>query len=178
MFALSLVLLYPCWILYPWCNNFSVLASVECWTCKWYFALILLACMSGCSFIVWMIIVVTIYSDCSCLVKPCFIVIFIIAWSHIAWLHCACSIYISRFLLTMNFLCYFFRKTCLYGSRASQNLELGVSEFWQLFRTHILSLEFILGFFHGITKGEDCKVEFIQSCIGFIPCQIYLHFNN
>ena len=110
MFALSLVLLYPCWILYPWCNNFSVLALIECWTCKWYFALNLLACMSGCSFIVWMIIMVTIYSDCSCLVEPCFIVIFIIAWSHIAWLHCACSIYISRFLLTMNFLCYCFQE--------------------------------------------------------------------
>ena len=105
MFALSLVLLCPCWILYPWCNNFSVLALIECWTCKWYFALILLACMFGCSFIVWMIIVVTIYSDCSCLVKQCFIVIFIIAW-----LHCACSICISRFLLTMNFLCYCFKE--------------------------------------------------------------------
>ena len=65
-FALSLVLLCPCCILYPWCDNFSVLASVKCWTCKWYFALSLLACMSKCSFIVWMIIMVTIYSDCSC----------------------------------------------------------------------------------------------------------------
>ena len=96
-------LLCPCWILYPWCNNFSVLASVKCWTCKWYFELSLLACMFGCSFNVWMIIMVTIYSNCSCLVKPRFIVIFIIAWSH-----CACSICISRFLLTMNFLCYWF----------------------------------------------------------------------
>ena len=173
MFALSLVHLCPCWILYPWCINFSVLALIKCWTCKWYFALSLLACMSRCSFIMWMIIVVTIYSDCSCLVKPCFIVIFIIAW-----LNCACSICISRFLLTMNFLCYFFRKTCLYGSRASQNLELGVSEFWQLFPTHILSLEFVLGFCHKIAKGGDCKVEFIQPCVGFIPCQICLYFSN
>ena len=47
-----------------------------------------------------------------------------------------------------------------------------VSEFWQLFPTHILSLESVLGFTHGIVKGGDCKVEFIQSCIGFIPCQI------
>ena len=105
MFALSLVLLCPYWILYPWCNNFSVLASVECCTCKWYIALILLACMFGCSFIVWMIIKATIYSDCSCLVKPCFIVIFIIAWSHYA-----CSICISRFLLTKIFLCYCFQE--------------------------------------------------------------------
>ena len=35
--------------------------------------------------------------------------------------------------------------------------------FVQLFLTHMLSLEFFLGFFHGIAKGEDCKVEFIQS---------------
>ena len=40
-------------------------------------------------------------------------------------------------------------------------LELGVSEFWQLFATHILSLESILGFCLGIAKGGDCKVEFI-----------------
>ena len=35
----------------------------------------------------------------------------------------------------------------------------------QLFSTHILSLEFVLGFCHGIVKGGDCKVEFNQpSC--------------
>ena len=88
-------------MLYPWCNCFSGVASVECWTCKWYFALNLLACMCRCSFTVWMFIVVTIYSDYSCLVKPCLIVIFILAWSH-----CACFIYISRFLLTRNHLWY------------------------------------------------------------------------
>ena len=37
--------------------------------------------------------------------------------------------------------------------------------FVQLFLTHILSLEFVLGFCHGIAKGGDCKVEFYQpSC--------------
>ena len=41
------------------------------------------------------------------------------------------------------------------------DLELGVSEFWQLFPTHILSLEFVLGFCLGIAKGGDCKVGFI-----------------
>ena len=61
-------------------------------------------------------------------------------------------------------------KTCSYGSRASHNLELGVSEFWQLFPTHILSLEFVLGFCHGIAKMGDCKVEFIQPYVHFIPC--------
>ena len=35
----------------------------------------------------------------------------------------------------------------------------------QLFITHMLSLESILGFCHGIAKGGDCKVEFNQpSC--------------
>ena len=35
----------------------------------------------------------------------------------------------------------------------------------QLFSTHMLSLEFVLGFYHGIAKGGDCKVEFYQpSC--------------
>ena len=37
--------------------------------------------------------------------------------------------------------------------------------FVQLFPTHALSLEFVLGFCHGIAKGGDCKVEFNQpSC--------------
>ena len=35
--------------------------------------------------------------------------------------------------------------------------------FVQLFSTHMLSLEFILGFCHGIAEEGDCKVEFIQS---------------
>ena len=105
MFGLSLVHLCPCWILYPWCNYLSVFVSIEYSTCKWYFALSLLACMSGCWFIVWMIIVVTICSDRSYLVKPCLIVIF-----SIAWLHCACSKCISRFLLTMIILWYCFQE--------------------------------------------------------------------
>ena len=29
----------------------------------------------------------------------------------------------------------------------------------QLFPTHMLSLESVLGFCHGIAKGGDCKVE-------------------
>ena len=37
--------------------------------------------------------------------------------------------------------------------------------FVQLFPTHLLSLESVLGFCHGIAKGGDCKVEFNQpSC--------------
>ena len=34
--------------------------------------------------------------------------------------------------------------------------------FVQLFPTHMLSLESVLGFCHGIVKGGDCKVEFNQ----------------
>ena len=37
--------------------------------------------------------------------------------------------------------------------------------FVQLFPAHILSLEFVLEFCHGMAKGGDCKVEFYQpSC--------------
>ena len=67
----------------------------------------------------------------------------------------------------------FSRNTCSYGSRVSWFLELGVSEFWKLSPTHMLSLEFVLGFCHGIAKGGYCKVEIIQSCVGFIPYQIF-----
>ena len=34
--------------------------------------------------------------------------------------------------------------------------------FVQLFPAHMLSLESVLGFCHGIAKGGDCKVDFIQ----------------
>ena len=34
--------------------------------------------------------------------------------------------------------------------------------FVQLFPTHMLSLKSVLGFCHGIAKGGDSKVEFIQ----------------
>ena len=47
-----------------------------------------------------------------------------------------------------------------------------MSEFSQLFLSHMLSLESILGFCHGTAKGGDYKVIFFQSCVGFIPCQI------
>ena len=104
-FSLSTPLLCPLLDFISLMQFPCVVALVECWTCKWYFALNLLACMSGCSFLVWMIIAITIYSDCSCLVKPCFIAIFFTTWSH-----CACSICISRFLLTMIILCYCFQE--------------------------------------------------------------------
>ena len=52
--------------------------------------------------------------------------------------------------------------SCSYVSRAIQILELGVMSCVQVFPTHMLSLEFVLGFCHGIVKGGDCKVEFNQ----------------
>ena len=41
----------------------------------------------------------------------------------------------------------------------------------QLFLTHMLSLESVLGFCHRVAKGGDCKVEFNQpSCwLYFVP---------
>ena len=101
-----------------------VVVLIECWTCKWYFALSLLACIFGCSFLVWMSIVVTIYSDCSFLVMPCFIALIYSAWSH-----CACFICITSFLHTMIILCYFSEDTFSYGSRATQILQLVANEF-------------------------------------------------
>ena len=43
--------------------------------------------------------------------------------------------------------------------------------FAQLFPIHMLSLESVLGFCHGVAKGGDCKVEFNQpSCwLYFVP---------
>ena len=43
-----------------------------------------------------------------------------------------------------------------------QILKLGVTEFFQLFPTHMLSLEFVLVFCHRIAKWGYCKVEINQ----------------
>ena len=114
-FPLSISLLCPLLDFISLMKFLCVVALVECWTCKWYFALSLLACMSGCSFLIWMSIVVTIYCDCSFLVKPCFIALF-----HFAWSHCACSTCITSFLHTMIILCCcFLGVTCTCGLRAT-----------------------------------------------------------
>ena len=144
-----------------------VVVSIECWTCKLYFALNLLACMSGYSFLVWMIIVVTIYSDCSCLVKPFSIVIFLFAWSH-----CACSICISRFLFTMIFLfsgnlSVWFKSSTVSRVRCEWVLATVPN-------SHFKSRVYFRVLSWNSQRGRDCKVEFIQSCVGFISCQICL----
>ena len=52
-----------------------------------------------------------------------------------------------------------------------------MSEFFQLFPTHMLCLEFVLGFCHGIAKGRDCKVKFIQSFVGlFLPNLLVIQY--
>ena len=89
----------------------------------------------------------------------CFNLYYLIALC-LLYMHFKISAYNDHLMLLFS------GKTCSYGSRASHFLELGMSEFWQLFPTHMLSLEFVLGFCHGIAKGGDCKVEFIQSCVG------------
>ena len=76
--SLSISLLCPCWILYPWCNYLVLLYWLSVGHANDTLQLSLLACISGCSFHVWMIIVVTIYSDCLFLVKPRFIVSFLL----------------------------------------------------------------------------------------------------
>ena len=107
----------------------------------------------------------------SCLVKPWFI-------SHSFLCDCI-LICLTSFLHTMIKLCCCVSGvTYLYDSRAYQILELGVSEFCSIVPNHILSLEFVLGFCHGITKGEIVRLNFINHLVGFIPCQICLYFSN
>ena len=50
--------------------------------------------------------------------------------------------------------------------------------FIQLFPTNMLSLEFVLGFCHGIAKRGDCKVEFIQSFCWLYSIPNFLVFQH
>ena len=64
--------------------------------------------------------------------------------------------------------CCFSGDTCSYGSRDTQILELGVSEFCStVLNLHVKS-RVVLEFCHGIAKGGDCKVEFNQ-----LSCWLY-----
>ena len=102
-----------------------VFVSVECWTCKWYFAFKLIS-LHVRMFIPY------VNEHCghcfiviACMVKPWFIALF-----HFAWSHCACFICITSFLHTMiKLYCCVSGDTCSYDSKASQILELGMSEF-------------------------------------------------
>ena len=83
-------------------------------------------------------------------------------------MHFKFSAYNDRIVLLFS------RNTYMYGSRASQILELGVSEFCSTIPNSHVKSRVCLGFCHKIAKGGDCKVEFIQSLVGFIPDQICL----
>ena len=48
----------------------------------------------------------------------------------------------------------------------------------QLFSTHMLSLESVLGFCHGIDKEGDCKVEFNQPSCWFYSVPNLLVFQQ
>ena len=72
-----------------------------------------------------MIIVVTIYSDCYFLVKPCFIASFFLL-DRIMLAPYAFQVFAYNEHIVLLFL----GNTCPHGSRASQILELGVSEFF------------------------------------------------
>ena len=123
-FLQVLSLLCPSRILFL--DAYMLYALVECCTCKWYFTFKLI------SLHVWMFIP---YVNEHCdhysividyMVKPWFIALF-----HFAWSHCACFICITSFLHTMiKSYCCVLGDTCSYDSRASQILELGVSEFY------------------------------------------------
>ena len=69
-------------------------------------------------------------------------------------------------------ICYMqvFQYTGVYGSSASQILDLGVSELCLYSYAHVLSLKSIEGFCHGIAKWEDCKIVIYN--------YVYVGFNS
>ena len=76
------------------------------------------------------------------------------------------------FLHTMIMLCsYVLGHTCSYDSRATQILELGVSEFCSTVSNFYVKSRVCLGFCHEIAKGGDCEVEFNQPSfwLYFVP---------
>ena len=101
-------------------------ALVKCWTCKWYFAFKLIS-LHVRMFIPYVNEHCGHYSIViACMVKPWFIALF-----HFARSHCACFICITSFLYTkIKLCCCVSGDTCSYDSRASQILELGMSEFF------------------------------------------------
>ena len=70
------------------------------------------------------------------------------------------------FLHTMIMVyCYVSGDSCSYDSRASQFLELGLSELCSIVPNSPVKSRICFKFCHGIAKGGDCKVEFNQiSC--------------
>ena len=137
-------------------------ALVECWTCEWYFAFKLIS-LHVRMFIPYVNEHCGHYSIViACMVKPWFIALF-----HFAWSYCACFICITSFSAYNDqivLLC--FRRYLFLWFKSFLDSRVRCEwVFVQLFPTHMLSLEFVLGFYHKIAKGGDCKVEFNQpSC--------------
>ena len=73
---------------------------------------------------------------------------------------------LHAFLHTMIMVyCYVSGVSCLYDSRASQFLELGVSELCSIVPNSHVKSRVCFRVLSGITKRGDCKVEFNQpSC--------------
>ena len=103
----------------PRCIYFVYYALVECWACKW-FALSLLACMSKCEWTLWSLP----YSDC---LFDQAIVYFLTPslLDHIV--HASYAFHAFLHTMIMVYCCVS-GDSCSYDLRASQFLELGVSE--------------------------------------------------
>ena len=128
-FSLSTSLLCLSRILFL--DAYMFYALVECWTCKWYFAFKLIS-LHVRMFIPY----VNEHCGHYSLVIACMIKSLFIASFHFAWSHYACFTWITNFsayndqivlLCFKRYLFLWFKSFT--NSRASQILELGVSEF-------------------------------------------------
>ena len=106
-------------------NAYMFCALVECWTCKWYFAFMLIS-LHVRMFIPY----VNEHCGHYSIVIACMVKLWFIALFHFAWSLCAYFICITSFLhIMIKLCCCVSGDTCSYDSRASQILELGMSEF-------------------------------------------------
>ena len=154
-------------------------ALFECWTCKWYFAFKLIS-LHVRMFISYVNEHYGHYSIViACMVKPWFIALF-----HFAWSDCACFICIIGFLHTMiKLCCCVSRDTCSYDSRASQILELGVSEhydsraYWLACPDVHFICEWALWslFYSDCLYGQAMFYCFIPFCL-IALCLLHMHY--
>ena len=101
----------------------------------------------------------------ACLVKSWFITLFHFAWSHCVYLICITSF--STYNDHIVLLCFRSYLVIWFKSYTDSRVRCEWV-FVKLFTTHMLSLEFVLGFCHEIAKKRDCKVEFYQ-----LSCWLY-----
>ena len=83
-------------------------------------------------------------NDFSCLIKLCYMFIYLLPILIAFYLFFIHDLY-STCLIFNKVICYVqvFQDTGVYGSSASQILDLGVSEFCLCSHAHVLSLEFV-----------------------------------